>query len=344
MRSETTAQSDADRHEATSVRVIEIDARAVASQAQSDADRSLHIVDELSGTPSTYTVGPADVLQVTVWDHPELAAAQGQLETTSPRPADAPQGFVVDQNGDMQFPYVGRVRVAGLDTAAIQLRLTTKLREYFQDPQVTVRVASYRSKQVLIDGEVHAPGAQQVNDVPMTLTEAIGRAGGFTPAADQGRILLVRDGRSYVLNIPDMVQRGKSPSNIMLRRGDVLRVTSRDQSGIFVMGEVARPITAIPKQDGTLSLADALSQAGSFNPSTSNPQQLYVVRGAQGHHPEVFHLNARSPVSMVIASRFHLQPDDIVYVDATDLVRVNRVLNLLLPAIDAGLTAAIATK
>jgi polysaccharide export outer membrane protein len=119
---------------------------------------------------------------------------------------------------------------------------------------------------------------------------------------------------------------------------------SRDQSGVFVMGEVSRQMTAVPKQDGTLSLADALSQAGSFNLSTSNPQQLYVIRGAQDSHPEVFHLDAKSPVSMMMATRFQLQPEDVVYVDATDLVRVNRVLSLLIPAIDAGLAGALVAK
>jgi polysaccharide export outer membrane protein len=333
----------ADRAVAT-LPIVEIDASTIAARDKKDADENYRTANLLSNAPEPYVIGPADVLQVTVWDHPELAIAQGPSQTAAPRPADAPQGFVVDADGYLQFPYVGRLKVSGLDVDAIQKSLSTALREYFRDPQVTVRVASYRSKQVLIDGEVHSPGNQPLNDVPMTLADAIGRAGGFTSNADQGRIVLVRANESYVLNIPDMIRHSRNPSNIMLQSGDVLRVASRDQSGVYVMGEVAKPITAIPKQDGTLSLADALSQAGSFNLTTSNPQQLYVVRGANDGKPEVFHLNAHSPVAMVMASRFRLRPDDIVYVDATDLVRVNRVLTLLLPAIDAGLTAAVVAK
>jgi len=326
------------------IRVIEIDAGAVAAHSTQGAKNDARIESLLAAPQEPYRVGPADVLQITVWDHPELAVAQGPSQTTTLRPADAPQGFVVDANGYLQFPYMGRLKVAGLNVDDIQERLSIALGEYFRAPQVTVRMASYRSKQILIDGEVHAPGNQPLNDVPMSLSDAIGRAGGFTANADQGRIVLVRGGDSYALNIPDMIQHGMNPSNLMLKSGDVLRIASRDQSGAYVLGEVAKPITAIPKQDGNLSLADALSQAGSFNLSTSNPQQLYVIRGARDGHPEVFHLDARSPVAIVMASRFQLRPDDVVYVDATDLVRVNRVLSLLLPAIDAGLTAAVVAK
>lgn len=294
--------------------------------------------------PSPYTIGLADVLQITVWDHPELAAAQGAQTQPNPRPSDPPAGFVVDQAGDIQFPFAGSVEVAGLTPAQIQKKLVAALKVYFQNPQLSVRVASFRSRQVYVDGEVHAPGVQLLNDVPMTLAEAIGRAGGFTDNADQGRVLLTRAGQTHVLDTAT-TRGGHGFPELTLRRGDVVRVMPRSESGVFVMGEVNRPVTAIPREDGRLMLADALSQAGSFNLGTSNPQQLYVIRGVDhSATPQAFHLDARSPVAMMLASRFPLEPDDIVYVDASDLVRFNRVLSLLLPAIDAGLTAAVVTK
>jgi polysaccharide export outer membrane protein len=330
--------------ESAALPVTEIDAAAINRHASDARLQSVQLVRQFSSRPSAYVVGPADVLQIIVWDHPELAMAQGGQAATAPRAADAPQGIVVDEDGYIQFPYAGRIKAAGLSMSEIQVRLIAALSKFYSSPQVTVRIASFRAKQVYIDGEVHAPGMQLLNDVPMTLTEAIGRAGGFTPDADQGRLSLIRDGHSYSLDMRGMIAHGENPSNVMLRRGDVLRVMTREDSGVFVMGEVNKPVTAIPKQDGRLTLADALSQAGSFNASTSDPKQLYVVRGAQAGHPEIFHLDARSPVSMILASRFQLEPNDVVYVDASNLVRVSRVLALLLPAIGTGLTAAIVTK
>jgi polysaccharide biosynthesis/export protein len=298
----------------------------------------------LYGKPAPYKLGIGDVLQITVWDHPELVAALGQ-PLAQARTSDAAPGFVVDADGNIQFPYVNKpLHVVGKTETQVQRELYSELSKVFVKPQVTVRVASFRASQVYIDGDVRTPGAQQINDIPMTLTEAIGRAGGFATTADQSRVTLIRDGVTYHINMAGMTAKGKSPSDIMLKPGDALRVDSRDENGVYVMGEVTRPATVIPMRNGKMTLSDAISQGGSFNAETSDPKQVYVIRNGQTDKPEVYHLDARSPVSMLLANGFELQPKDVVYVDNNGLVRFSRVLNLLLPAINAGLTAAVLTK
>ncbi|AZQ53976.1 sugar ABC transporter substrate-binding protein [Burkholderia cenocepacia] len=299
---------------------------------------------DIVSSPDAYTIGRGDVLQITVWDHPELAAALGAPAQSAPRAADAPPGFVVDQDGTLQFPYAGRLPVAGLTAEQVQTQLARRLDKTFRNPQVTVRIASFRAKQVYIEGEVHTPGSQPVNDIPMTLYDAIGRAGGFSAAADQSRIVLVRDGVERRIDLTAMAEQGRNPSKIVLRNGDLVRVLARDESGVFVMGEVNKPVTALPMRNGRLTLSEAIAQAGSLNANTADAAQLYVVRGMQDAQPQVYHLDARSPVAMVLANQFELKPKDVVYVDGNGLVRFSRVLSLLLPAINAGLTAAIATK
>ncbi|SAK69762.1 polysaccharide export protein [Caballeronia ptereochthonis] len=312
--------------------------KAQQPSASNDPNASLY------GKPAPYKLGVGDVLQITVWDHPELVAALGQPPQQT-RTSDAAPGFVVDADGNLQFPYVNRsLHVAGKTEAQVQRELYTELSKVFVKPQVTVRVASFRASQVYIDGDVRTPGAQQINDIPMTLTEAIGRAGGFAPTADQSRVTLIRDGVTYHINMAGMTAKGRSPSDVMLRPGDALRIDSRDENGVYVMGEVTKPATVIPMRNGKLTLSDAISQAGSFNAETSDPKQLYVIRNGKTDSPEVYHLDARSPVSMLLANGFELQPNDVVYVDNNGLVRFSRVLNLLLPAINAGLTAAVLTK
>ncbi|WP_186016463.1 polysaccharide biosynthesis/export family protein [Burkholderia gladioli] len=302
------------------------------------------LAPDIVASPEAYTIGRGDVLQITVWDHPELALAQGASPQAAPRTADAPPGFVVDQDGTLQFPFAGRFPVAGSTVEQVQAQLARRLDKTFNDPQVTVRIASFRAKQVYIEGEVHTPGSQALNDIPMTIYDAIGRAGGFSSTADQSRIVLVRDGIERRVDLVEMAEQGRNPSKIVLRNGDLVRVLSRDDSGVFVMGEVNKPVTALPMRDGRLTLSDAIAQAGSLNANTADAAQLYVVRGMQGEQPQVFHLDAHSPVAMVLANQFQLKPKDIVYVDGNALVRFSRVLSLLLPAINAGLTTAIATK
>jgi len=326
------------------VSIAEINATLIRQLKAGARAAAVNQAAALAGRATAYTLGGGDVLQVTVWDHPELALAQGPQQQTNARPSDPPQGFVIDEAGNVQMPYAGNVQVAGLTVDGARLAISTALARYFVAPKVTVRVASFRAKQIHVDGEVRAPGTVQVNDVPLTLYEAVGRAGGFTTAADQSRLELVRGGTSYPLDLPDMLARGVNPSGLVLRDGDLLRVAPREENGVYVMGEVSRPTTALPLRTGRLTLSDALSQAGSFNSASADAAQLYVIRGATSDAPRVFHLDARSPVAMVLANQFDLQPKDVVYVDSNSLVRASRVLNLLLPAINAGLTGAIVTK
>ncbi|NYH26997.1 polysaccharide biosynthesis/export family protein [Paraburkholderia bryophila] len=327
------------------IAITEVDAALISQLAQRRQQQQLELSQLLSGTPREYVVGAGDVLQIVVWDHPEFAAALGSSQIqSSARPGDPLAGFIVDQNGSLTFPYAGTLQVAGLRTDEIQQRLSLALGKYFVKPQVTVRMASYRAHQVYVDGEVHSPGALSVNDVPMTFYEALSRAGGFSETADQSDLVLVRGGQSHRVNLTQLLAQGVSPSRLFLNAGDVLRVMPRDENGVYVMGEVNKPVSAVPRRTGVITLADALSQAGSVNASTADAAQMFVIRGSLTGTPEVFHLDGRSPVAMLLAKDFELQPKDVVYVDGSGLVRFNRVLTLLMPLISSGLTGGVIAK
>lgn len=326
------------------VPIVAIDPALLAHQRAARDAASASLSALAAPRAPSYRIGPGDVLQITVWDHPELAAAQGGAPQTPPRAADPVAGFVVDDRGNLTFPYAGALPVAGLTAAEAQARVTRALAAIYRNPQVTLRVASFRSQQVYVDGEVHTPGALPVNDVPMTLTDAIARAGGFTAAADQSDVTIVRDGVPVHVDLTRLLETRGNLSGIVLRGGDLLRISARDDNGVYVMGEVNRPMRALPKRNGRLTLSDALLQAGSINSNTADAAQLFVIRGAQGRAPTVFHLDARSPVAMVLANQFELEPQDVVYVDGNGLVRFSRVLSLLLPSVNTGVAAGIAAK
>lgn len=343
----TVAQSggeySAEKAEGVPVPITDINLNLIHQMKASSAQQVSTETQSLFGKPGPYQIGPGDVLQITVWDHPELAAALGQ-PNASTATSDAIPGFLVDEQGNVQFPYAGTVHVAGMNVEQIRRTVVSRISKVYKSPEVTVRVASFRSGTVYVDGEVRLPGAFTMNDIPMTLTEAVGRAGGYTGNADQSQVELVRGDKTYPINVGEMIRTGHSPNEIVLKSGDLVRVSSRDEHGVYLMGEVNKPATIMPMRNGTLTLAEALSQAGSLNPNTAEAQQLFVIRDSTGDNPQIYHLDATSPVSMVLANQFYLQPKDVVYVDNGALVKFNRVLNLFLPAINAGLTAAIVTK
>ena len=301
-----------------------------------DKQRDLDL-DELIGTPTPYVIGPGDILSIVVWGHPELVAAamMVQLPTVSGAlpgsgAEQPPAGFVVDHNGMLQYPYIGLVKMSGLTEAQARDEIASKIATYINQPNVTLRVQAYRSKRVYVDGEVKTPGLQAINDIPMTLVEAINRAGGVLPTADQSQITVNRNGHVIRVNLPKLVQRGIDPGSLMLANGDVVRVLSRDESKVFVTGEVTAP-KALTMHDGHLTLNEALGESGGINPLSGDPEQVFVVRKG----PErimVFQLDAKSTGALAMAEAFELDPKDLVYVAPTGLMRWHRNISLLLPS------------
>jgi polysaccharide export outer membrane protein len=156
------------------------------------------------------------------------------------------------------------------------------------------------------------------------------------PTADQSRIALERGQARYQINLRDLVQKGINPGNVMLAPGDVVRVHSRDESKIFVSGEVITP-KALTMHDGRLTLNEALGETGGISPLSGDVRQIYVLRKTQGR-TRVFQLDARMATSLAMAEGFELQPKDIVYVAATALANWNRNISLLIPG---ALTSAV---
>jgi polysaccharide biosynthesis/export protein len=323
----------------------QITPQLVKSEREVRAKQEMQDISQLLGKPSPYLIENGDVLNIVIWDHPELSnaatVATGDRSTTG---ADAstsattapPAGFMVDQDGLIQFPFAGDLKVAGLTQDQARTLLSTKLSRYLKQPRVTLRVQAYRSKRVYVDGEVKNPGLQSINDIPMTLVEAINRAGGVLPTGDQSQVLINRGGVNYFINLPQLVQRGVNPSSIMLVSGDVVRVRSRDESKVFVSGEVVSP-RALTMHNGRLTLNEALGEAGGVNPFSGDGSQIYVVR-RNGTDQVVYQLDGRNAGALAMAEGFELSPKDVVYVAATALANWNRTISLILPG---ALTSAV---
>jgi polysaccharide export outer membrane protein len=306
----------------------------IVSEKASRAQLPQQDLSALIGTPVPYTIGRGDILSILVWDHPELSVASIPVQSLASNATNfvqTPAGFVVDHNGMVQFPFVGPIRLAGLTELEARNLLADKLVRVIKKPDITLRVQSFRSKRIYVDGEVKTPGNQVIDDVPMTLLEGLTRAGGFVPTADQSEIHVNRAGTTYRINLPSLVQRGIDPSGIMLTSGDVVHVRARDENKIFVLGEVTTP-KALPMVNGRMTLNQALGEVGGVNPLSSEARQVYVIRNADAKNPLVYNLDARSPVALALAENFELNPKDVVYVDASGLARFSRIVNLIIPS------------
>ena len=140
-------------------RVIRVQPITLDLIGQMDAAREStvrQLTEEFSTKPMGYIIGVGDVLQITVWDHPELTIPAGSF-----RDAET-SGQQVGEDGYLFYPYVGMVSAAGMNIAALRDVLTERLSTYIQDPQLDVRVVAYRSKRVYVVGEVNRPAVPQL--------------------------------------------------------------------------------------------------------------------------------------------------------------------------------------
>lgn len=273
-----------------------------------------------------YRVGVGDVLTIVVWEHPELTNPLGQFGGVDER------GNVVHADGTIYFPYAGNLSVAGLTVNEIRQKLTDKLNNYIETPQVDVRIAQHNSQHVLITGGVGQPGVLPIKNTPLHVLEALILVGNILPTADIHNVTLNRGGKEYSIPLYALLFQGQSQYNVLLQHGDVVHVDNGAQNQVYLLGEVNRPQSLVmPHQP--LSLTSALAQVNGLNEDKADARDIYVIRRAMNDEQvDIYHLDMQQAYQLILANQFELQSQDIVYVSAAPVSRWNRVLNNILPA------------
>jgi polysaccharide export outer membrane protein len=157
-----------------------------------------------------YRIGPADVLQITVWRNEPLS-----------------REVPVRPDGKISLPLLNDVQAAGLTAIELRDEIAKGLKEYVTAPAVTVTVKEINSLKVNVLGQVQKPGVLEVKR-RVSVLEAVALAGGLTPFAAPNRMVVLRkgpDGRLVRIGIryDDLVQ-GDDRQNILLQRDDTVMV------------------------------------------------------------------------------------------------------------------------
>jgi len=143
---------------------------------------------------------------------------------------DLPKEFQVASDGTVDFPYVHRIEVQGLEPQEIARTVRERLidKRILTDPSVIVSVKEYNSKRVTVLGEVRKPGSFPLT-TGMTLVQAISDAGGLSAIANGDRVNLTRKDKGSATTVVisfDSITSGKSP-DIPLQAGDQIFVNER---------------------------------------------------------------------------------------------------------------------
>ncbi|MGL5009869.1 MAG: polysaccharide biosynthesis/export family protein, partial [Paracoccaceae bacterium] len=305
----------------------------VTESAQQSTDENVTIIrlDEVNiadfGTPARgpqrsslgassswdYRIGTGDLLDIIVFDHPELTLPAGPL-ATSPS-----AGYSVQADGTFFYPFIGQVEARGRSVQAIRADISERLAEFIPDPQVEVRIVQFNSQGVNVTGEVRTPNRQQLDTVGLTLLEAISAAGGTTPEADLTRVSLQRGGKVNIVDLKAFTENGFTENNPLLRDGDIVNVPRRRIAEVYVLGEIARP-GIVDVSIEQVNLTQTITRLGGTNGPRADARGVFVFRIIDGRMT-VFQLDTATPVGLLLGTRFLLQSGDVVYVTRSPLQR-----------------------
>lgn len=215
-----------------------------------------------AGSPD-YRIGPEDLLEVTVFEAPELDRT-----------------VRVSAEGKISLPLLGAVRAEGRTTRQLEGAIEALLRRsYMKDPHVSVFVKQIESHPVSVFGAVMNPGVYQIRG-PRGLVEVLAKAGGL--ASDAGDTVIVTrhaaggaDGRTLRIPVNDLLESAGTRDDVRIDPGDVVKVT---RAGVvYVVGEVRRPGGFTLRTNESMSVLQALALAEGLT-QTSAAKHALIIR------------------------------------------------------------------
>lgn len=274
-----------------------------------------------------YRVGPGDRLLVAVYGHPELSIT-GYAGSSF----NAVDGLRVDNDGTIQFPLIGSVKVAGKTSEDLRVYLQEQLGVYVKDPKVTVQIVFAGSIRYYLLGQFTAPGLKE-SDRPVRLLEALSLGGSVVlERASLRSAYIARDGKRLPIDFRSLILEGDLRQNIKMRSGDIILVPDKSSEQAFVFGGSSGG-TVVPFVNGRLTLLQALAQAGfSYRDRVRGRLGSTRVIRSTGASGELFTVDAE----MILdgeAGPFDLAPGDVVYVPPTAFTSWNEALQQLLPTL-----------
>jgi polysaccharide export outer membrane protein len=243
-----------------------------------------------AGTP-LQPLGPQDSVTVRIDEDPTPPGAAPLVET-------------VADDGTLQIPYVGGIKVSGLSTAAAARRAEQALKDgkFFLNPHVSITMSSALSQRVSVLGEVKNPGRYPI-DSRTSILDLIAQAGGFNDTAADVIYVSRTDSSGNTTKLPINLKGLGDPHNTLpdkfLRGGDSVYVPRGEQ--FYILGEVQKP--DMYRLQPNMTVLQAISLAGGVTAKGSTRRVEIKRRGPKG-------------VDSVVKPKLDdfVQPDDVIRV------------------------------
>lgn len=323
---------------------------AVVSEAQDQRQREMldaiekmgvvrenSVFREVNGV-SEYKIGPGDMLTINYWVPSRDEAFKQTVYTTTVRP-----------DGKISFVFGDDVLVNGHTASEVRTALIGMASRYMRSPRLEVIVKEYKSKEVLLSGQINAlqyqsnvtgPGRYPLNGKTRVL-DLIVRAGGVitgkeTGNADLRRVELTRGGKSYTLNLYNAMFRGDVGDNVVLDHGDMITVPELPTYAerVYVFGQVRSQ--GILRYRDANDLLTAIALCGGTTP-VAVKADIKIVREYRERQGKPIILSANLDEILKqgdLSQNIPLKDGDLVYVPRSVIGDVNEFIEVLTPSLD----------
>ncbi len=342
--------------------------------------------------PGPYRIGVGDVVVLaTPATNNTVEQLTGLLAAQNSR-----QGYTVQDDGSVNIPNVGRVRIAMMTVDEAEAELFQRLVENQIDPTFSLEVSEFNSRRVSVGGAIGKPTVLPITMTPLYLDEALAAAGGVgVEDMDYASVRIYRDGKLYQIPLNDLysnagLQRtrliegdsvfvdtdykldraeayfsqqialantrlaGRERAlneltvEVALRRADLVEGRSNydsrlelgavDQDFVYLFGEVDKQSRFVLPFEQQATLADALFNEGDgIAKETGDVSQVYVLRASSDPREfgavTAWHLDARNAANIVLAARFQLRPNDVVFIEENPVTKWGRTIKQITPSL-----------
>ena len=319
-------------------RIVDVNDAVVTEVAAhtAAADAAQPTLASLAQTGRNDVVGPGDVLAIAIYEvGVSLFGANGTRDLTGGYDASARSeafpAVVVDREGAITLPYLGRLEIGGHTPAEIQTMIVRGLHGKSQSPQAVVAVRSNISNTIYVAGDVRKPGRFDLTLQRERLLDAVALGGGAAYSAEDTIVRFNRGTRTLEERLGRI--RAGAPDDLVLLSGDRIELIKRPRSFI-VLGATTKT-SQVPFETGDLSLAEAVARAGGPNDAQADPAAVFLFRYDPAipidadAKPVIYRLNLMAPASYFLSQRFAIRDKDVIYIANAAANRPAKLVNII---------------
>ena len=271
--------------------------------------------------PQEYRIGLGDRFHISVYGEDDLELNDA----------------LVKPDGTISLMLIGEVKIADLTINEAVKVIESRYENYIYSPKVSLIPYRLSSSEVTVYGKIERPGTYEITGT-MRVLDAVAKAGGLSTGLQLGNSVeladlessyVVRNSEILPVDFIELMRKGNMLHNIPLKNGDYIYISSAVNREVYVIGEVIRAGHFPYRED--MTVIQSLSFANGMKETAYH--EAIVIRGGLTH-PRMFKIDMKA-VLQGKTQDFPLKPNDIVYIPRGKLANWNKIVNLILPSMQA---------